>query len=62
MATVYQPLTLAEFEAQFAHQKPYYEFWNGEAIQKSTPNFIHGLLQAILMKILRIAAIKRLPK
>lgn len=58
MATSSQPLTLSEFEIQFAHQKPYYEFWNGEAIQKSVPNSIHGLLQGILRDILRNAGYK----
>ncbi len=52
MATVLPALTVAEFEAQYGHEKPYYEFWYGEAIQKSMPTWIHGLLQKLLMKLL----------
>ena len=58
MATLLNLLTLAEFEAQFGHEKPYYEFWYGEAIQKSMPTWIHGLLQGILIQLLRKAGFK----
>ncbi len=58
MATVLHTLSVAEFEAQFGHEKPYYEFWFGEAIQKSMPTWIHGLLQRILMELLRGAGYK----
>ena len=50
--------TLAEFEAQFGHEKPYYEFWYGEPIQKSSSTWIHGLLQRLLMQVLRKAGYK----
>ena len=43
MATVLHTLTVAEFEAQFGYEKPSYEFWYGEAIQKSMPTWMHGL-------------------
>ncbi len=58
MPAVSQTLTLREFEAQFSHQKPYYEFWYGEAIQKAMPTWIHGLLQRILMDLLVQAGYK----
>lgn len=58
MATLLPTLTLAEFEARFGHEKPYYEFWYGEAIQKSMPSWIHGLLQGILIGLLRQAGYK----
>ena len=58
MATVSQTLTAAEFEARFGHEKPYYEFWYGEAIQKSMPTWIHGLLQRIVMELLSQAGFK----
>ncbi|HEX4228490.1 MAG TPA: Uma2 family endonuclease [Bryobacteraceae bacterium] len=58
MATVLHPLTVEEFEARFGHEKPYYEFWYGEAVQKSTPTWIHGLLQRILMELLSQAGYK----
>jgi Uma2 family endonuclease len=58
MASSSQTLTMAEFEEQFGHEKPYYEFWYGEAIQKSMPTWVHGLLQRILMELLREAGYK----
>jgi Uma2 family endonuclease len=58
MAAALSTLTIAEFEAQFGHEKPHYEFWYGEAVQKSMPTWIHGLLQRILMELLREAGYK----
>ncbi|HEY6988045.1 MAG TPA: Uma2 family endonuclease [Bryobacteraceae bacterium] len=58
MATVAQKLTVAEFERQYGHEKPYYEFWRGEAVQKSMPTWIHGLLQKIVMNLLGQAGYK----
>jgi Uma2 family endonuclease len=55
MATASHTLTLAEFDTQFAHLKPYYEFWNGEAIQKSMPTWVHGLIQGLSIELLRRA-------
>ncbi len=57
-ATVLNTLTVTEFEMQFGSEKPYYEFWHGEAIQKSMPTWIHGLLQRILMELLSQAGFK----
>ncbi|MBV9611948.1 MAG: Uma2 family endonuclease [Acidobacteriaceae bacterium] len=45
-------LTIAEFEQQYGEEKPYYEYWYGEPVQKSMANFTHGLLQGILMVLL----------
>ena len=58
MATVTAKLTIAEFEKQYGREKPYYEFWHGEAVQKSMPTWIHGLLQKILMDLLGEAGYK----
>ncbi len=58
MAAVLHTLTVAEFEAQYGQEKPYYEFWYGEAVQKSMPTWIHGLLQRIVMELLRDAGYK----
>jgi len=33
-------------------EKPYFEFWDGEAIQKSLPTRLHSLIQKILVKLL----------
>lgn len=53
MAALSHNLSLAEFETQYSGAKPYYEFWFGEAIQKSMPTWIHGMLQIILGAMLR---------
>lgn len=58
MATVANKLTVAEFEKRYGHEKPYYEFWHGEAVQKSMPTWIDGLLQMILSSLLSEAGYK----
>lgn len=45
-------LSLAAFHARYEGEKPYYEFWDGEAVQKSMPTSLHGLIQAILLRLL----------
>jgi Uma2 family endonuclease len=45
-------LTLEEFRVRYAGEKPSYEYWAGEAIQKSMATFPHGLIQKILMRLL----------
>ncbi len=57
MATTTERLTLTEFERQYGHEKPWYEYWRGEAVQKSMPTWIHGLLQAILSELLTRAGL-----
>jgi Uma2 family endonuclease len=42
-------LSLTDFHAQYDGQKPAYEYWFGEAIQKSMPTGLHGTFQAILV-------------
>lgn len=58
MAAAPQSLTLAEFRARFHDQKPYYEYWFGEAIQKQVPTWLHALLQSIVSELLRRAGYK----
>lgn len=58
MATVTQPLTLEEFRAQFAGQKPYFEYWFGQPIQKTLPTWLHSVLQRIIGEALRQAGYK----
>jgi Uma2 family endonuclease len=58
MATVSHKLTLDEFAARYAGEKPYYEFWFGEAVQKSASTWIHASLQRILMNLLSDAGYK----
>lgn len=45
-------LTLDEFRIRYAGEKPYYEYWAGEAIQKSMPTWLHGLIQIIVGQLL----------
>ena len=44
-------LTLEEFRQRYAHSEKPYEFWYGEAIEKSVPTWLHSFLQIILGKI-----------
>lgn len=53
MASVPKPLTLDEFHKFYSEKRPYHEFWFGEAVQKSTPTWLHGVLQGILREFLR---------
>jgi Uma2 family endonuclease len=41
-------LSLKEFEARYGDRKPYYEYWYGEAYQKSMPTILHSVVQFIL--------------
>ena len=43
-------LTLEEFRDRYAGEKPYYEYWDGEAIQKSHATSLHGLIQKFVMR------------
>jgi Uma2 family endonuclease len=52
MATATNSLTLEEFRSRYAEEKPYYEYWFGEAVQKSEPTLFHVLLVKILMSFL----------
>ena len=45
-------MTLEQFDLQYAHQKPYFEYWFGSPVQKSMPTWIHSLLQKIIMRLL----------
>jgi Uma2 family endonuclease len=51
-AVAEQKLSLEEFHARYDGEKPYYEYWDGEAVQKSMPTFLHGLIEGILVRLL----------
>jgi Uma2 family endonuclease len=51
-AVAEQKLSLEEFHARYDGEKPYYEYWEGVAVQKSMPTRLHGLIQKILMRLL----------
>ncbi len=50
MATATPPLTLEQFNAQYANEHGY-EYWFGEVVQKAMPTWLHGLLQLILREV-----------
>ncbi len=58
MATVTQPLSLEEFRSRYRQQKPYFEYWFGEPIQKTMPTWLHAVLQRIIGEALRRAGYK----
>ena len=58
MAAGTQLLTLEEFRLRYGNEKPYYEYWFGEAIQKAVQTTAHGVLQQILCFLLRTLGYK----
>src|SRR6185312_8269983 len=62
MATATNLLTLEEFRKRYAEEKPYYEYWFGEAVQKSVPTWLHSLLQQILGEMLTRAGYRSGPE
>ncbi len=52
-AVVERKLSKEEFHARYGGEKPYFEYWDGEAVQKSMPTWLHGLIQGILQNLLR---------
>ena len=57
-----QGLSLEEFHRCYDGVKPYHEFWNGEAIQKSVPTRLHSIVQFLLALLLREAGFKAFPE
>jgi Uma2 family endonuclease len=47
-----QKLSLQEFHARYDGEKPYYEYWDGEAVRKSKADLLHGLIQGMLLRLL----------
>ncbi len=45
-------MTLQQFEIQYGHQKPYFEYWFGVPVQKAMPTWLHSLLQKIIIRLL----------
>jgi Uma2 family endonuclease len=54
-----QQLTLEEFRDRYADRKPYFEYWDGQAIQKSVPTKLHAKLQQIILACCASWATKR---
>ena len=47
-----QRLSLEEFHARYDGEKPYHEYWNGEAVAKAMPTRLHALVQHVLVQLL----------
>jgi Uma2 family endonuclease len=50
-AGLVHPLTLEEFDREYGDARPYYEYWDGEAIPKPMPTLFHSLLQFVLIRL-----------
>lgn len=57
-ADIAQPLTLEEFRSRYRNEKPYFEYWFGEPIQKTPATWLHAVLQGIIGEALRRAGYK----
>jgi Uma2 family endonuclease len=55
-------LSLEEFHARYDCEKPHYEYWDGEAVQKAMPTVLHSVLQAILTALFRGLGFKSGPE
>jgi Uma2 family endonuclease len=51
-------LTFEQFQRTYGGVKPYYEYWDGTAVQKSMPTRLHSLVQFLLVLLLREAGYK----
>jgi Uma2 family endonuclease len=51
-AVAERKLTVEEFHSRYDGIKPYYEYWAGEAVQKSMPTWLHALVQSALGRLL----------
>jgi Uma2 family endonuclease len=51
-AVAERKLSLEDFRARYSGEKPYFEYWDGEAVQKSMPTRLHSLIQMILVQML----------
>ncbi len=52
MAAIAEKLTFAEFQLKYEHGDRSYEYWRGEAMLKGASTLVHGLLQAIVGRLL----------
>lgn len=50
-----RPLSIQEFHRIYDGTKPAYEYWFGEAVQKSMPTILHGIVQFIIATLLERA-------
>ena len=52
MAAAPSFLSLEQFESLYRGEKPHFEYWFGEAIQKSMPTYLHGTFQWVLAMLI----------
>ena len=45
-------MTVEQFDRIYGQAKPYFEYWFGQAVQKTMPTWIHSMLQKIIMRFL----------
>jgi Uma2 family endonuclease len=50
-AVAERKLSVDEFHARYDGEKPYFEYWDGEAVQKAMPTRLHSLIQEILVRL-----------
>lgn len=55
-------LSLEEFHAKYDGEKPHYEYWDGEAVQKAMPTVLHAVLQAVLTALFESLGFKSGPE
>lgn len=55
MAAEPLPLSIEEFHKLCDDAKPAYEYWFGEAVQKSMPTILHGIVQFLIATLLERA-------
>ncbi|HXE13097.1 MAG TPA: Uma2 family endonuclease [Bryobacteraceae bacterium] len=55
-------LTLDEFREKYAGEKPYFEYWDGIAIQKAIPKKLHAALQFLIATMLMELGFKVYPE
>lgn len=58
MAAIADKMSFAEFQLAHERNDQRFEYWNGRAVQKGMPTWIHGLIQAILSWLLAEAGYK----
>jgi Uma2 family endonuclease len=51
-AVAERKLSKDEFHARYEGEKPYFEYWDGEAVQKSGGTWTHGMTQKFLTRLL----------
>ncbi len=45
-------MTVEQFDQQYGREKPYFEYWFGQPVQKTASTWLHSMLQKIIMRLL----------